>query len=238
MDKVNDGVILVDLDALLDTRLAVYKAWLGDVTPILDAGYVTRTHDRLDGVDYDEYLKRYADRDREILIYAGVTSIPRVISNYVTVVRQSSADTPNPIYPTVSINTWPYKLSTKEENLIVEGLLTHTKTLMATVSCISIPPDQITPRYLKQHNVISYITYSGEEWLGRGITSGIFLHQSCPAVILTMPDILTQDKKLYEEQQISTPGASPLQLMVEIMKPIIAVEPIATVHYVNRLLVT
>ena len=139
--------ILCDLDALLDTRLAVYKT-MGDetFTKVLNSGWAKVRHtDAVEGTDFELFKKLYAKRDESILQYADVTSVIDFIMDIYKINKGFSMQDKEPP-PIVFINTYPYKITEEEEELLLTII---ENTGIEHVELISINTAQSGPSLLR-----------------------------------------------------------------------------------------
>ena len=75
-EKAKSHGILVDIDCLFDTRLAVLESMDDILTEeILLNGYFTRERDDFDGIDLHEFRKRYKERNLNTLQHSKPTTL-------------------------------------------------------------------------------------------------------------------------------------------------------------------
>jgi len=165
MDLFKKSVILIELDAILDTRLTIYKKMGIDIDSIMKQGYNNRVYDRFPGVDYDKYMEMYKNRGNELLEAATITDLPYLI------VKEAEddyafRDAANLINVNeVWINIYPYDLDERETDLIVAGLIGSFGLEDLDVQTICLKYSDAGPEIMKAYNVVMMIMYHGVDWI-------------------------------------------------------------------------
>lgn len=160
--------IYVELDCLLDTRLAT----LAKIDPqhaikaVGDRRYYDRMIDDFTdicGVGVGEFKKAYAERDVMTLQASLMTQVPLILNDLVKKLELESVETPFSKGVEVEVNYWPYSLSEEE----IDGLqlsIMYYSGIQTIVRLISVPSTQLTLRYLKSRYT-GAIIYNLSEFL-------------------------------------------------------------------------
>lgn len=158
--------ILVELDAVLDTRLGVLMQ-MGVGEQALALNYRQRRSDRWNElgltVDQAEFDRRYAARDIYTLAASRPTNITYLlnqITEYLSKLRLNA-----PMYETceVILNTYPYDLDqgVLDEIVVAVGVWV---SMECTVTTINLPTEAVTPKWLME-NTEGYVLYDFNQWL-------------------------------------------------------------------------
>lgn len=159
-----DG-ILVDLDCLLDMRFAVLSS-IDEVKAselLRTDEYFTRNADVFSGFDEANYRGVYSKRNTEHLQYAIMTNSSEMMLKLVKDLRLQATSTPYTDGSHLVINTYPYRLTDEATQELVDCVYIHTQGLVE-VSAIHMPPEEITPQYVKAHFSM-LIVYEYDQWL-------------------------------------------------------------------------
>lgn len=158
--------ILVDMDALLDTRLGVLMQMDHGETA-LTLGYRTRTSDRwaemgltVDQADYD---RRYQARDVMTLAASRPTNVAYLLNQITEYLSQLRLNAP--MYETceVIINTYPYHLDDETQKAICLSVGSWI-SMESSVSCIRRSAREVSPSWLLE-NAEGYVVYDFNHWL-------------------------------------------------------------------------
>lgn len=164
--------ILIELDALLDTRLGTLT-YMGieHADRIIDNGYREREHDRFDeldpSLDIERYRSLYKKRSGEILRLSRMTNIIPVFQHISQELAQQAIYTPFRQDIRVEINTYPFDLADDVANEIC-AYVGYMFSLETEVSHAYIPYEQLTPEFIDQ-NYASLFIYDFNAWIERHI---------------------------------------------------------------------
>jgi hypothetical protein len=191
-ESLATSTVLIELDALLDTRLATIAS-LGDAA--LDAAYTPEYHNRLQdiftGVDRDIYATKYAQRDSSILANAVVTPMGEMLTQFTYSTLHQVINTPFHYQPKILLNIHPYHLTEDEIYVIMESIRTLTCS-KADIQIIDVAYADISPSYVKS-NISIMVMYEYYKWLEIHSVNGAFRRVSCPEVTLLGPAIYFTD---------------------------------------------
>lgn len=181
-------VVLIELDALLDTRLGVLHQHHPDLAvKVLKTGkYRKRLIDRFGNITPTEFDELYSRRDMDTLKNSVLTNMPFFLQRLVKdcIVHTSVTNIEQQLC--YMINVYPYKF--EDESLIemLKSCISYHMLDAVDIRIVSMAPEEITPQYLKE-NIDIIVMYRFQEWLYMHREE--FLKFRCPAVTLVAPAI-------------------------------------------------
>jgi len=193
-DTLQLSTVLIELDCLLDTRLAI----VSQKDPVLldkllqkGSGY----HERLS----DPLQELYVDRDRSVLEAALITPMGQFLKEFSYCTLKQILNTPFHYQPKILLNVHPYNLTTDEENILIQSLraVTHNK---ADIEIINVSYEQITPKFVKKHIAIM-VLYRYDLWLETHSLNGKLKETTCPEVTLIGPAIYFKSYAMQADHQ-------------------------------------
>lgn len=206
--------VLIELDALLDTRLATISKidQAAAVTLLKSETYYTRVIDDFTiqcGIDKATFDAAYVKRDIDTLKRARPTNCTFCLKDVVKEMVQQTIDTPFFDEVEIVINVWPYKLTPAEKSELCKIVL-HYTYIRVTVACIDLSPGALTPQYIKD-NFVGIIMYHFAPWAelhGEGLVT----HQM-PDITFLAPAMYKDRIPNLDEVQVQTlPGIDPFAL--------------------------
>lgn len=220
--KKNDQKILISLDDILDTRLAIIE----DIDPeaavwLLDNGYYTRDMDDWETmtagyIKNSDFNNRYGKRDKNILKKARITGLAPYLQQVTNEIEHMSGDHPDIGLPVVYLNTYPYNdLNDVEIEALKEAVQMVACSKMTEVRVINRSLEELTPEFLLD-SYSSFFIYDLEKW--KQIQHAAFLSKQCPSVIVQAPRLLIKrvseaDLKPDGETSMCPFAAAELMLM-------------------------
>lgn len=165
-------VILIDLDVLLDTRLAALAAtdvaWTKAV--LEDGSYRNRVTDVWDnirpGLDVDKYNDIYDNRDAGLLKTARLSGFMKNLLSIVKHYEYDLATRSDMVSDVIFvINTYPYNLSEDVKYHLVKAMKEYIGTVVE-VKLTSIPMEKSSLRYLVSKGFTQYVLYDFSKWGG------------------------------------------------------------------------
>lgn len=190
--------ILVHLDDLLDTRLAVLSLIHSDIPKLaLEAGYFKRDEDSFPYVPKDKFEKFYAQRNAIVLQEAIPTRVLAFLRELVLKLAQQSLETPHHGGPKIYLNVYPYDLSPAEVDLIVKVVALHTGQL-CDIKAVYMAPKDISPQFCRE-NLGCLFLYNASEWLETNTNNEAFRFCQIPDVTVYVP-ALYHGRKATEEE--------------------------------------
>lgn len=161
--------ILVPLDALLDTHLGtVYRLSPATVDKLIDIKYNQREYnhpwDYSNDFTRKEFLDKWEKRDLNTLKSSIITRIPYLIKKTIIDSRLNKPTSTGPTKIMVKINSHPYIL----ERGIDKGIRDIMMEILdenIEIELISIKIESVTPSYLINESITSFIVLDINEWL-------------------------------------------------------------------------
>jgi len=217
--------ILVELDALLDTRAAtLFRLNPEHLGEALGKNYYTRTVDKFPNVDQNEFNDLYQKRNKETLKQSLITDIGRLLDEFCKNILDNTIKTPFHYSPKVILNIYPYELEESEINVLIAGVVSITNRL-TEVEVVNLSYEQLTPAYVKSKLSV-LVLYDYWRWLEIHSVNGAFKKVACPEVALIGPRI--SFKEDLTNLKLET---DPFDAAIEIAKPFIALSLIDVSHF-------
>lgn len=182
------SAILVELDSILDTRMATLHRLGGDaVEKALEAGYHERPFDFFPGVDQDAYDQLYAQRDKRTMASAMMTPVVQMVREFVAKTLDNVNNSPFHMQPKVIINIHPYKLSEGEIETLIRTFQSLTME-KADIEVIDKDYTELSALYVKV-NLSVMVLYQYDKWLEAQTVAKSFEKHTAPDVTLIGPAI-------------------------------------------------
>ena len=162
--KIQTSTVLIELDALLDTRLATIASLGNDaLDSVLASDYHNRLMDVWPNVDTAVYQHQYDHRDKTILSNAIITPMGQLLKEFTFGTLKQILNTPFHYQPKILLNVYPYDLTDTELEVLARSIIDLTGG-KADVELINVDYESITPRYVKQH-IALMVLYRYDNWL-------------------------------------------------------------------------
>lgn len=199
--------ILVELDALLDTRIATLASLSKEAAiQALEGEYHTRPSDEFDHlqsiVTDEEYQEAYRNRTVDVLRASLITPMNFLLSEMVKrlekvhVYAQTRAESVE-----VTINVYPYQLTAEEMEDIAIAVYARTGYI-TPIKTISIPPQQQTIDWINREGYVTLIVYNFQEWAD-GVLAVLDKHpENAPGVTLLVPGLLKTVKGIPKPEEM------------------------------------
>lgn len=186
--QIETSTVLIELDALLDTRIAVI-AGLGDAAldSVMRSDYHNRLMDVFENVDETLFNERYQNRDKTVLANAVLTPMGQMLKEFAFKTLKQMVETPFHYQPKIMLNVYPYKLTEDESKVLIASIIDITGG-KADVQVIDVSYEDITPSYVKA-NLSILVLYEYYKWLEIHSENEKFKHATCPEVTLLGPAI-------------------------------------------------
>ena len=188
------GKLLVDIDTIFDTRLTILTQVTSPAyaTSILVNNYQERMED---GFGVDDWDTKYADRNISTLRASFITNMVPVLINIIKSAGDGVGIAKAYDILTLSINTHPYVLNTKEKDLLAE-LISTTAGELLDIEFLLLSPMFTTPQWL-QGNYMGFIKYDGASWLTLHVDD--LLSNPIPEITMFLPKIISGDVSLEQD---------------------------------------
>ena len=170
MQQKKSQGIYIELDALLDTRLAViheislaagYQSAYTE--QVLEAGYYDRDEDVFQLLTREQFKDMYASRDYVTLSHAMPTKWLSILKGLVAAQVKNAMMHPTGVDIFIMVNTHPYTLPDDFKTGILD-LVYESVGEMVDVSLIDIPNKNLKPTYCKD-TFSQMIMYDYDSWL-------------------------------------------------------------------------
>lgn len=163
------NLVLVELDALLDTRLGTLHCLNPDyaVQALQSNKYFDRVMDDFTdicGVDKESFREAYGKRGMAELIASTITEIPFVLAELTMKLEADIIDTPFVSDVVVEINCYPYVLDAEEQDVLSNAVSCRLNE-DTLVRCVRYAPEELTPALVKERYG-GMILYNFRDWLG------------------------------------------------------------------------
>jgi hypothetical protein len=200
MSNKQEQAMLIELDCLLDTRLATIRRLSKEAAvQVLQNGYHTRQADWFaDVVDMDQYTRLYKARDIETLKLAQPTEGFRFVREMVKLFRENAVETNSPYSGKIKIvvNTYPYQLNAEMSEVIGRALAVKFKA-MAPVELVHLSPAELTPALVRARFCMLML-YEYDPWMS--------LHYNVDPSKLTEDDMKRVLKSLLLDVTLFAPA--------------------------------
>lgn len=213
--------ILIDLDALLDTRLGIlHQLNPAAAVAVMQESYYTRLSDDFETysgglVTNVEYRAAWANRDSSVIEHSRVTNMMILVESMFLTLASNLINTPFFHETKLTVNVWPYKLSAEAEDMLLSCAQSIAGDL-AKVGLVSMTPAELTPSWIKQE-LSALIIYDWEPWLVAQDEALIKLPM--PEVVLFIPAISYRGEPTKEECTYEGLGTvSPFALVEQSMQ--------------------
>lgn len=171
--------IVIDLDVLLDTRIAsLVQIDPDEALMLLTKGFTRRKTDDLTGVSEvitnEQYKEAYANRDVETLKIARITSyifeLARVVKS---LIDDISKDNTRIEKPCIVLNYYPYKdLDDEILGQIIYAVEQYvTDTIEITTKYLT--PEDLRLGNMKESDILTYITYDFQQWFEASFNTSV-----------------------------------------------------------------
>lgn len=190
--------IYVELDCLLDTRLATLfqiKNELVDI--VLSQGYLQREEDVFFGVSKEAFKEIYDARDKSVLLEALPTKCVKFITNLAVELTKQTIDSPYHEGGKLYINTYPYDLNDEEAKNII-AVMAHKTAKMMDIVLICLPPEKVHPSYCAQ-NFAAMFMYDSGPWFDAHSKTQDLQKFKIPDISLFIPSIYFGRKPTEQE---------------------------------------
>lgn len=212
------STILVELDALLDTRLSTllhYNESILDEVLKLNT-YHHRLADKYPRLSIDAFYEQYGKRDKRVLQNTMITPVVDIVKSFVFRTLKHSLNSPFQFKPKVIVNVYPYVLTEDEVATIISSLVTITEHA-ADVEAVNASYDSIDPYYVKK-NISIMVLYEYHKWLDIHSVNNTFNKVTCPEVGLIGPELY------FKEFDVKQDHSKVFRSMEQLAQPIIALQ--------------
>lgn len=162
--------VYVELDALVDTRLATIAKMGFDPIPFIKAGCQDRLSDEFDAFNGSfpqaRFAEEYRRRDVRTLQLAGPTEMLFVLDDLLLAERRKFAmGDPFAGASEVTLNCYPYRLDDSQRMIYAEALAEALHLPLEAVTAVSIPYAEMNEFWLRSIKPSMMIVYNYAQWL-------------------------------------------------------------------------
>ena len=157
--------ILIDLDSILDVRLAILYSLIPKDIDKVSKKYVNRKSDLFHYVPYNLFKGIYDRRNKNILNYAIPTNILKVLEEVAISDREhiTRTMTDNTIY----VNSYPYPLTEKEKNEFSNRITNIIP--FVEIKFVFLDMEELSAKYIVENDIFTVIMYHGLDWLEKQV---------------------------------------------------------------------
>lgn len=193
--------ILVDLDAIQDTRMGTIALLNKEAMRAMGEGYWKRPSDNFQDLTRgmvlnEDYIKQYKARNKDTLKQSIATGVVHYLG-FCTRTLQGLKTGPDEVDEiVVTINAYPYVFEEGERRSFIEALQTFL-ALSTKVEMVSIPVQELTPHYLNSH-YDAYVTYDFNTWDSYHRTN--LIRNPMPEFTIIAPALFLAGKEPTEDE--------------------------------------
>jgi hypothetical protein len=193
--------IYIELDALLDTRLAtLFQMDPVQTQRVIQTGYFSRLYDEFEGFDGDAFKQAYGQRNLSTLKDAVATQAIDFINFFSAQTLKALVTSPFRRQPRAVINVYPYPLDDTVIPVLIQGVRAATKR-MIDIEVVYLPLEEVTPHLLKSHYVVA-VMYAYWEWLEAHALNRNLEKVQCPEITLIGPALLKSKDAAHQLKEI------------------------------------
>ena len=167
-DHRPQSTVLIELDALLDTRLPT----MGLISPqaaidcAADSRYFDRVIDDFEpicGITKDAFRAVYKRRDVEVVRASVITEMPFILNDLVLKLERETIDTPFISRVVVEVNIYPYEMDEEERDLVALAVMARCG-VETEVRCVRYAPESLSPAVVRER-YSGMILYNFRDWM-------------------------------------------------------------------------
>ena len=221
--------ILVDLDALLDVRLAL----INEINPaaahqaLLSGYHHTREADQWVDVDHQTYRQRLASRTSEILPKARITNCVFLLQHFCKEIMFDPNTIAKHSAIRVLINTYPYELAAEVMEAIRGAISTHLNGI-AVVEIAYIRLEDLTPKYLAD-DFVRMVMYNWNDWMNAQAEN--FAMYRIPRMPLFAPGVYEERPTDEEIDEVTKTCMHPFKSQEYLARPLVGLNMIDIKHF-------
>lgn len=195
--------LLVELDALLDTRLGtIARGWPDLASSFLNNQYAVRISDEFNllhpEIDLELYRQAYQERDAETLMASRPTSLFwRMRTIMAALELRMMEGLPECEEVKLDVNVWPYVLSDDVREEMMLAIEDHC-AVTSEVTLVSIPYQELTTdRILREGWTFLYM-YNFHDWMRHHFARVDRVPTPIPLVTVIVPSLVHEIKQVAD----------------------------------------
>ena len=207
--------IYIELDALLDTRLAtLFQLDPNKTQQTIQGGYFSRLYDEFEGFETEVFKQAYAQRNLSTLKDAVATQAVDFINFFSAQTLKALVTSPFRRQFRAVVNVYPYPLDDAVIPLLIQGLRAATKR-MIDIEVVYLPLEEVSPQLLKSHYAVA-VMYAYWDWLEVHSLNRNLEKVQCPEITLIGPALLKSKEAAHQLKEID-----PFQVLERYTEPYI-----------------
>lgn len=160
--------VFIELDAILDTRMAVVASLDPEAAAKLAArrDYYHRKNDdfsAITGIEHERYVEAYRNRTSSVLPDSVMTGIPRLLRRLIGDLQIESRTGPSDGPLEVELNLWPYEMTSLVSHRICDTIAIYCGH-ETPIKPVFYSPAELQPGYLKSR-FGGVVLYNFNDWL-------------------------------------------------------------------------
>lgn len=219
--------VLIDLDALLDTRLGLAHVLVPDLADKLNIDlYRMRVTEAWAGVvGIKDWKAQWRARDKSVLKHAEPTRLFYEIVDAIDREHTVSMLGAPTAKPTVTINIQPYDIRGEELSILTDAMKNWFHGY--DIKVIRSDLIDLTPEFLNRH-WDTWFTYDWFHWIELHASK---LETPIPRFVLNAPALLDDIKEPEPYEALKKDGGNPFEAAKKFMSPYITLESLDAVMY-------
>lgn len=202
-----DQAILVDLDSILDTRIATLSIINQDaaVKAVMSKDYYTRVindFSKLCGVSLAEFDAAFAKRDVETLKQSLPSAAVFIMNVMIKDLAKQHVESPFADKVKIVINTHPYVLTPEELSSMKVAISMHTGIRVEHLEMVKLPWEVLTPEFIKK-NYTGLLFYNFRDWME--CQKDNFIKAHIPDILILAPALYCE--RIPNQEEATLPGA-------------------------------
>ena len=174
MEERKVGGVLVELDALLDTRIAVLAYHYPAIAEKMMHGFEYWARDRDDfswagGPNQAEFRALYDARTADMIAGAMRTTMPFIVKDLMMKLELEEEATPRLKDVSLDINIWPYVFDEQEQDDLKKIMMVYGG-INTIPTIVSISPDELTFQMIRER-YSGLVMYDFQPWMLKHINS-------------------------------------------------------------------
>lgn len=195
--------ILVSLDSLIDTRLGTIL----DMDPkafarVVNKFYYERVIDEFNGIDQEEFKRRYAKRDVNTLKKSIITNVTLLLQSLIKSAANEVLRAGPQTRMIIVLNTHPYELTSEERDEMIAAMQTIIGD-SCEFECVRIPLEFLTPEIVKSQFSVM-VLYEFADWMQ--MHASAFEHIRMRNVVIYAPMLLQKKPTVQEMREFNEKG--------------------------------
>ena len=232
--------IFVDIDSLFDLRQAVLFTIHNDPNELADfllsEEYNFRARDNFSIVDNNLFKETYKNRTLDLLPASTITYILIALKSKLANLEKRNTFYNEKKFPEILLNVYPFNLS-KEQIEYIQNLLYIKLETNTLVTIINIPPEEVTPYFIKNNGIITCFIYDFTSWMNKHMSA--LEKNKLTDTLIYFPAISSEELTAEVQTKITKLGFKDIFSYTEfLLSSVINLSFLPTVFYSNLITAT